>query len=204
MGNADTPNTDRIYSAYLAYCGYKGLDSSSSHTVSNLGTMLAELLALCAEHDVEPPNDPDVIAIKWHTEDVMSRRIDLTEDECRDVLQRLKDSHDATVGISWETIDVVAECHYPDKTVGDKFIRVRGVDYPYIDINDDEGEEQRYSVDSLNDVLSPLVDSGDENAEALDNDIRFYVPDDVFAKHINYGGCVDVAGLWEYIKANCD
>jgi len=47
---------------------------------------------------------PDEIAITWSYEDILSEDSTLTDVEARQVLQLLKDFHDATVGINWDTI----------------------------------------------------------------------------------------------------
>jgi len=47
---------------------------------------------------------PDEIQISWHFTDVQEVDGKLTDDEARQVLQLLKDFHDATVGINWDTI----------------------------------------------------------------------------------------------------
>jgi hypothetical protein len=52
---------------------------------------------------------PDEISISWCVEDVKSIAEDLTDDECRKVLQLAKDNHDATIGINWEVLEMWAE-----------------------------------------------------------------------------------------------
>lgn len=53
------------------------------------------------------------IAIYWHIEDVQSIRPDLTNHQAGRVLKHLKDNHDASVGIYWEVIEIVADILYP-------------------------------------------------------------------------------------------
>jgi hypothetical protein len=48
----------------------------------------------------------DRIASVWDIEDVQGQRPSLTDDQARDVLDRLMDTHDANYGINWEIIDV--------------------------------------------------------------------------------------------------
>jgi hypothetical protein len=48
---------------------------------------------------------PDEIAITWSYEDVQSEDPTLTDEEARQVLQLMKDGHDATIGINWDTIN---------------------------------------------------------------------------------------------------
>jgi hypothetical protein len=48
---------------------------------------------------------PDEITISWHFTDVQEVDDTLTNDEARQVLQLIKDHHDANIGVNWETID---------------------------------------------------------------------------------------------------
>jgi hypothetical protein len=48
---------------------------------------------------------PDEISISWHFTDIQERDDSLTNDEARQVLQLIKDGHDANIGINWQTID---------------------------------------------------------------------------------------------------
>ena len=54
-------------------------------------------------------DDPDEITIVWSTEDVLCTRPDLTKDQAREVLYELDHNHDASIGINWEVIEIVAE-----------------------------------------------------------------------------------------------
>ena len=49
------------------------------------------------------------IAIIWSIEDVQEVRPDLTEEQAWEVLEQVKHAHDATIGISWETLQSVAD-----------------------------------------------------------------------------------------------
>jgi hypothetical protein len=53
------------------------------------------------------------IAITWHVEDVQGVRSDLTDQQASDVLIHMKKNHDATVGINWDTIEIVADILFP-------------------------------------------------------------------------------------------
>jgi hypothetical protein len=55
----------------------------------------------------------DEIAIIWNIEDVQSIRPDLTDYQASDVLNYLKDNHDANSGINWGTIEVVTDNLFP-------------------------------------------------------------------------------------------
>lgn len=50
------------------------------------------------------------INIIWCTEDVLHEAeelgVELTEDEANDVLIRMEEKHDASIGISWDVMDV--------------------------------------------------------------------------------------------------
>lgn len=56
----------------------------------------------------------DEISITWHIDDVLERRDDLTPEQCRMVLQRIADNHDAEIGVNWDVIDCVAEVLFPE------------------------------------------------------------------------------------------
>jgi hypothetical protein len=53
------------------------------------------------------------IEIKWSTEDVLLQAenagFELTEDQADEILESLKDNHDATVGINWDVISFYIE-----------------------------------------------------------------------------------------------
>jgi len=53
------------------------------------------------------------IAITWNIEDVQGVRSDLKDQQASDVLTHLKKNHDATVGINWDTIEIVADILFP-------------------------------------------------------------------------------------------
>jgi hypothetical protein len=47
----------------------------------------------------------DEISITWHFADIQEVDDSLTNDEARQVLQLIKQNHDANIGINWETIE---------------------------------------------------------------------------------------------------
>jgi hypothetical protein len=55
----------------------------------------------------------DSIEVIWHLDDVKQIREDLDDDECREVLESVKDRHDCNNGITWETLELMAERLYP-------------------------------------------------------------------------------------------
>ena len=55
----------------------------------------------------------DSISIVWCIDDVKEVRPDLDDEQAWDVLQAVKDNHDATMGISWDTLEYAADHLYP-------------------------------------------------------------------------------------------
>jgi len=53
------------------------------------------------------------IAIYWHIEDVKEVRPDLSDEQCRELLEHCKDNHDATIGINWDVISTHAQDLFP-------------------------------------------------------------------------------------------
>ena len=47
----------------------------------------------------------NAIYVEWHISDVKDNHEGLTDDQCREVLQRVKYNHDANTGINWDVID---------------------------------------------------------------------------------------------------
>ena len=62
----------------------------------------------CSKYDTE-----DEIFISWTTEDVRELRPELPDEQCRKVLRKVKDDHDANLGISWDVIENVSYDMYP-------------------------------------------------------------------------------------------
>ena len=57
----------------------------------------------------------DYITIKWHITDVQEVRPDLTDDQARAVLWRVRDIHDANEGVNWYVIECVASEMFPEE-----------------------------------------------------------------------------------------
>lgn len=51
----------------------------------------------------------DEISIGWSVEDVLEVAPDLTPEEASEVLRRVKHGHDATLGVTWETLEFHAD-----------------------------------------------------------------------------------------------
>ncbi|MBX9791387.1 MAG: hypothetical protein K2Y37_20900 [Pirellulales bacterium] len=59
------------------------------------------------------------IAVIWSVEDVQAVREDLTDDQAWDVLKRCDRKHDCNLGITWDTIEIVADDLFPVQDKGD-------------------------------------------------------------------------------------
>ena len=55
---------------------------------------------------------PRSIFIEWCVEDVQEVRPDLNDEQAYEVLKFVKDKHDATLGITWDTLDYAADYLY--------------------------------------------------------------------------------------------
>jgi hypothetical protein len=53
---------------------------------------------------------PDEISITWHFADIQEIDDSLTNDEARQILQSIKNNHDANIGINWEVIESWIDC----------------------------------------------------------------------------------------------
>jgi hypothetical protein len=53
------------------------------------------------------------IAVIWSIEDVQEVRPDLTEDQAWKVLEYVDRKHDAELGVSWITLEIVADDMFP-------------------------------------------------------------------------------------------
>jgi hypothetical protein len=60
-------------------------------------------------------DDTNSVAIIWCIDDVKSVRPDLTDDQCLDVLGRADSKHDATLGVTWETLECIADYLFPQE-----------------------------------------------------------------------------------------
>lgn len=53
------------------------------------------------------------ISIVWCIEDVQSVRAHLDDDQAMDVLEMVLNNHDASIGVSWDTLEYYADEYYP-------------------------------------------------------------------------------------------
>jgi len=57
------------------------------------------------------------IAIIWGIEDVEEVRPDLNKDQAWEVLQACEDEHDASIGLDWDLIELIAEKLFPTSSI---------------------------------------------------------------------------------------
>ncbi|WP_201750250.1 hypothetical protein [Tautonia marina] len=55
------------------------------------------------------------VAFRWHVDDVLCVRPDLTREQAFQVLKLARTCHDATVGINWEVLEATAQHLFGDK-----------------------------------------------------------------------------------------
>jgi len=60
----------------------------------------------------------DEIAIIWSVEDIKTQCPWLSDDDAYEVLCRLDQKHDASIGINWDVIDVTADIMFGEKYDG--------------------------------------------------------------------------------------
>jgi len=60
-------------------------------------------------------DDSNSIAIIWCIDDVKNIRTDLSDDECMEVLSYQDRKHDASMGVSWDTLEWCANYLFPPK-----------------------------------------------------------------------------------------
>jgi hypothetical protein len=56
----------------------------------------------------------DSISIEWCIDDVQSVRPDLDNEQAMQVLHAVKDDHDATIGVTWDTLEYAADHMFPE------------------------------------------------------------------------------------------
>lgn len=57
------------------------------------------------------------IFIEWCIDDVKDVREDLDDDQAMEVLEFVKDKHDATLGITWDTLEYAADHLFPEEVL---------------------------------------------------------------------------------------
>jgi len=60
-------------------------------------------------------DDTNSIVVIWEIDDIKILRPDLTDDECMEVLDYTERKHDASLGVSWDTLEWNADYLFPVK-----------------------------------------------------------------------------------------
>ena len=89
------------------------LDNCAVDQDSELYRMAAQGLNELHDH-YELTDKRYAMAIIWQIDDVLSIRPDLTEEQAGEVLGRVEDIHDASIGVSWDTLECCADDLYPE------------------------------------------------------------------------------------------
>lgn len=115
--------------------------------------------------------DPDYIQIVWHIDDV-KEIADVTDEQAREVLKAVKNNHDASEGINWETLRLTVDDLYPDAWLHapdeeeisfcdlsqeDKAIKLNAMSREeLVQLADDEGLDRAESTESQDIIWSLL------------------------------------------------
>ena len=111
---------------WCRFTGHSFLDAFESAVMHFSAETSGDVIPGDLNHEVTnerkqtmPPNDEiDIdalladrkqIACIWSIEDVQEVRTDLTDEQAWEVLQQVKSDHDATIGITWETLEWAAK-----------------------------------------------------------------------------------------------
>ena len=89
------------------------LDNCAVDQDSDLYKNAAQGLAELSDH-YEMTDKRYAMAIVWQIDDVLSVRPDLTEEQAAEVLGAVEAGHDATIGVSWDTLEIYADQMYPE------------------------------------------------------------------------------------------
>ncbi|EOE5495968.1 hypothetical protein ACKJUK_004406 [Cronobacter turicensis] len=55
------------------------------------------------------PENKFLLMVMWHKEGVSQVRPDLTDEQCVQVMRKIKDCHDGNVGVNWDVISNTAD-----------------------------------------------------------------------------------------------
>jgi hypothetical protein len=98
----------------VAYDTY--VNDGDPAAVAALARMDAVLAAAGHDASQQPEGKhalPDTITLGWSVEDVHELRPDLSKEQCREVLHYVEEHHNASIGITWDTIEDAAEGLFP-------------------------------------------------------------------------------------------
>lgn len=111
---------------------YRRSDSLDFHNVSVWGVEAALNAAFEAGRASAESDEINVhdllarrkqVAVIWDVEDVQAVRPDLTDEQAWQVLQQTERQHDATLGVTWDTLETTAEMLFGDAPESDNLGR---------------------------------------------------------------------------------
>lgn len=101
---------DALHDAKSGQEVYNALCAVPTDNLNDIRDMISNILQFREEEKMRksPEYLPDEIHITWSIDDIKSRVFcnELSNNDCREILDQLKRNHDANVGISWEIIDI--------------------------------------------------------------------------------------------------
>lgn len=69
-----------------------------------------------AQYEIDRAFSTDWISLHWHISDVQGcTKVHMSDDDARDILEELDGRHDASQGISWDTINYYVERWHEDQ-----------------------------------------------------------------------------------------
>lgn len=69
-----------------------------------------------AQYEIDRAFSTDWISLHWHISDVQGcTKAHMSDDDARDILEELDGRHDASQGISWDTINYYVERWHEDQ-----------------------------------------------------------------------------------------
>ena len=69
-----------------------------------------------AQYEIDRAFSTDWISLHWHISDVQScTKVHMSDEDARDILEELDGRHDASQGISWDTINYYVERWHEDQ-----------------------------------------------------------------------------------------
>jgi len=85
------------------------------YTNGNLDATYFDMAEELIEHGCTYIDPAKEISVIWHINDVKEVRPRLTDEQAMEVLEVIKKQHDADIGISWETLRIIADDMFPEE-----------------------------------------------------------------------------------------
>lgn len=84
-----------------------------------LSQLLAQIIVESTTSGNQEKQLPRSIGIIWAIEDVQAVRPDLTDEQAAHVLEQVKQGHDASIGINWGVLEIVADIEFGSREESD-------------------------------------------------------------------------------------